>query len=79
MITLAKTGNSTGAPRRDLQRSRDRAYPVVAVSLIASRSQFAHAAYKTSLFENFESISWQSVVCSEFALDRIALSGEPAK
>jgi transposase InsO family protein len=33
---------------------RDRAYPVVALSLIASRSQFAHAAYRTSHFENFE-------------------------
>jgi hypothetical protein len=33
---------------------RDRAYGVVAGSLIASRSQFAHAAYKTPHFEILE-------------------------
>jgi hypothetical protein len=36
--------------------ARDGAYRVVAGSLIAWRSQFAHAAYKTPDFEIFELI-----------------------
>jgi hypothetical protein len=43
---------------------------VVAGSLIASRSQFAHAAYKTPHFEIFEWFFSQCVI--------IALSGEPS-
>ena len=58
---------------------RDRAYGVVAGSLIASRSQFAHAAYKTSHFEILELVFLQSVIRNKFVLDRIALSGEPSK
>jgi hypothetical protein len=52
---------------------------VVAGSLIASRSQFAHAAYKTSHFEILELVFLQSVIRNKFVLDRIALSGEPSK
>ena len=58
---------------------RDRAYGVVAGSLVASRSQFAHAAYKTSHFEILELVFLQSVIRNKFVLDRIALSGEPSK
>ncbi len=58
---------------------RDRAYGVVAGSLIASRSQFAHAAYKTPHFEILELFFLQSVIPNKFVLDRIALSGEPSK
>jgi hypothetical protein len=58
---------------------RDRAYGVVAGSLTASRSQFAHAAYKTSHFEILELVFLQSVIRKKFVLDRIALSGEPSK
>ena len=58
---------------------RDRAYGVIAGSLIASRSQFAHAAYKTSHFEILELVFLQSVIRNKFVLDRIALSGEPSK
>ena len=57
---------------------RDRAYGVVAGSLIASRSQFAHAAYKTSHFEILELVFLQSIIRNKFVLDRIALSGEPS-
>jgi hypothetical protein len=41
---------------------RDRAYGGFAGSLIASRSQFAHAAYKTSYFEILELVFLQSVI-----------------
>jgi hypothetical protein len=58
---------------------RDRAYGVVAGSLIASRSQFAHAAYKTSHFEILELVFLQCVIRNKFVLDRIALSAEPSK
>ena len=58
---------------------RDRADGVVAGSLVASRSQFAHAAYKTSHFEILELVFLQSVIRNKFVLDRIALSGEPSK
>ena len=51
----------------------------VAGSLTASRSQFAHAAYKTSHFEILELVFLQSVIRKKFVLDRIALSGEPSK
>jgi hypothetical protein len=50
----------------------------VAGSLIASRSQFAHAAYKTPHFEIFEWFFSQCVIWNKFVLDRIALSGEPS-
>jgi hypothetical protein len=46
--------------------------------LIALRSQFAHAAYKTPHFEIFEWFFSQSVIWNKFVLDRIALSGEPS-
>lgn len=58
---------------------RDRAYGVVAGSLIASRSQFAHAAYKTSYFEILELVFCKASSEMKFVLDRIALSGEPSK
>ena len=58
---------------------RDRAYGVVAGSLIASRSQFAHAAYKTSHFEILELVFCKASSEIKFVLDRIALSGEPSK
>jgi hypothetical protein len=47
---------------------RDRAYGVVAGSLVASRSQFAHAAYKTSHFEILELVFLQSVIRNKFFL-----------
>jgi len=50
----------------------------VAGSLIASRSQFAHAAYKTPHFEIFEWFFSQCAIWNKFVLDRIALSGEPS-
>jgi hypothetical protein len=59
--------------------ARHGVYRVVAGSLIAWRSQFAHAAYKTPDFEIFELIFSQSVIRNKFVLDRIALSGEPSK
>jgi hypothetical protein len=52
---------------------------VVAGSLIASRSQFAHAAYKTSYFEILELVFCKASSEMKFVLDRIALSGEPSK
>jgi hypothetical protein len=57
----------------------ERTYRSVAGSLIPWRSQFAHAAYKTTDFEIFELIFSQSVIRNKFVLDRIALSGEPSK
>jgi hypothetical protein len=47
--------------------------------LIASRSQFAHAAYKTSYFEILELAFCKASSEIKFVLDRIALSGEPPK
>jgi hypothetical protein len=47
--------------------------------LVASRSQFAHAACKTFHFEVLEIVFLQSVIRNKFVLDRIALSGEPSK
>jgi hypothetical protein len=58
---------------------RDRAYGGFAGSLIASRSQFAHAAYKTSYFEILELVFCKASSEIKFVLDRIALSGEPPK
>jgi hypothetical protein len=77
----AKAGSRTAksAMRRCASTCvRDRAYGVIAGSLIASRSQFAHAAYKTSHFEILEFVFLQSVIRNKFVLDRIALSGEPS-
>jgi hypothetical protein len=47
--------------------------------LIAKRSQFAHAAYKTSHSEILELIFLRRLIWNKFVLDRVALSGEPSK
>ena len=63
-----RTGQSVSRTAESAMRGceptcvRDRAYGVVAGSLIASRSQFAHAACKTPHFEILELVFLQNVI-----------------
>src|SRR5258707_13271164 len=70
-----RTGQSVSPTAESAMRGceptcvRDRAYGGFAGSLIASRSQFAHAAYKTSYFEILELVFCKASSEIKFVLD----------